>query len=352
MIIRRTDRADLAVPIGFLRRLGLSAMLIVSAIVLESRPASAQVASESSGPASTSNPVDVIGGADADGVESHPIRRHVLLVVGLPGDEAHRIRFRKTSETWRRWLTTVASVDEGDIIFLSAVDENEETVAPTSDNIMEAVRRLEESIGQRDALWVFLLGHGSHDERHGWFHLPGPDLDSTQWAGLFANIKANEQVIWLTQAASGAFLKPMSRPGRIVITATDTEGEVNETLFPYVLADLMQQQLEPSQDSPAELSIDVLGLFQATSREVSQVYESREILPTEHAQLDDNGDGLGTEIGNLNPETTQQVDSALPLVDGVRAKQIVLSRPPLTESEPESSTDETSLPATPEPERE
>ncbi len=81
-------------------------------------------------------------------------------------------------------------------------------------------------------------------QRQGFLHLPGPDLSSTQWAGLFADSKATEQVFWLTHAGSGSFVKPMSLPGRIVIAATDAEGEVNETKFPHALAEIMQGQLD------------------------------------------------------------------------------------------------------------
>ena len=279
--------------------------------------------------------------------EWRPARRHALIVVGLPGDELHGIAFQQTLNTWRQWLTEIAGVDRHDITLLSAVDEGGTGLPPTSNNIAEAIGRLRESIGGEDGLWVFILGHGSQDGRQGFFHLPGPDLSSTQWAGLLADCKATEQVFWLTQAGSGSFLKPMSLPGRVVITATDTEGEVNETKFPRMLAEIMQAQLDARDDDSKQNSPnDVLELFRATAEKVRHDYDSQQLVPTEHAQLDDNGDGLGTELGDLSPQT-EPSESAQPLVDGVRAKRTVIRLRATPDQAAFPSTGDAPLPSLP-----
>ena len=316
------------------------------------------------------------------------LRRHALVVVGIPGDQEHRDRFLDTTKTWRTWLITVAGVDEQDLMILSAA--NPKTPVSTAENLAQAVKQLRDRASEEDSVWVFLLGHGSQDARHAWLHLPGPDLDAIQWASLFADMKATEQVFWLTQAGSGGFLKAFSAPGRIVITATDTDGEVNATRFPHLLAELMQTQLAstppdsrvgpvaspdqentPTEDEPAENEptdrelaekevaeasrpqmesiTNVLQLFRATASRVNEEFTSTGLVPTEHAQLDDNGDQAGTDFDALEPETMKQaavesdvVDTVRFPIDGVLAQRTVIFPERIAQST-ESSAD--SLPS-------
>ena len=107
---------------------------------------------------------------------------------------------------------------------------------------------------------------------------------------LFTGIKSQEQVIWMTHSASGWFLKPLSAKGRIVITATAAGEEYNETEFPHALA-AITGKLKAKTDA----KISVLELYKHTVAEVEARFAADKRVPTEHAQLDDNGDGVGTE---------------------------------------------------------
>ena len=268
-----------------------------------------------------------------------PGRRYALIVIGLAGDQEHRDKFQQTAGVWRKWLTEIAGVEKQNVLLLcSEDDETEETALATAESITGVVRRLGRELTADDSLWVFLLGHGSQDKRHGWFHLPGADLNSAQWAGLFAPLQAGEQVFWLTQAGSGSFVKPMSLPDRIVIAATDADGEVNETRFPHVLADVMQRQLDEKDGETATdpTPISVMDLFRAATQQLNQAFDGEQLVPTEHAQLDDNGDGVGTEIATLDPKPndppTTQSDPSLSLLDGVRAGRVWINLQPMTKS--------------------
>jgi hypothetical protein len=265
-----------------------------------------------------------------------------LIVIGIPGDEAHHHRFQQTADVWRQWLTEIAGVESQNIILLCSDDETDDTPPATSESVAKAVGQLETELTSEDSLWVFLLGHGSQDKRHGWFHLPGADLNSAQWAGLFAPLKAGEQVFWLTQAASGSFLKPMSLPDRIVIAATDADGEVNETRFPHLLAEVMQRQLDEKEGETAldPMPTNVLDLFRAATQQVNQAFDGEQLVPTEHAQLDDNGDGTGTEISALdlkiNDPPATETDPSRSLLDGMRAGRVRINLQSSTEAKAES----------------
>jgi hypothetical protein len=181
------------------------------------------------------------------------------------------------------------------------------------------------------------VGHGHYDGRHSHLNIPGPDLDERQFAKVFEGIKARQQVFFLTTSASGFFLKPLSAPGRVVVTATEPDLEVNETLFPLALADVLAHPPEDA-DRDGDGSLSLLELYLAVVADVSRRYEADENLPTEHARLDDNGDGRGGELQDdyLPPEpggtdTTRVRSRPMrrpgPKDDGARAAAIRVDRP-------------------------
>ena len=79
---------------------------------------------------------------------------------------------------------------------------------------------------------VLLIGHGSFDGTQGAFNLPGPDLTVADWNKLLSKFSAQHVAFVNTSSSSGAFLPGIAAPGRVVITATKTGGERNETQFP------------------------------------------------------------------------------------------------------------------------
>ncbi|MDV6031292.1 MAG: hypothetical protein F9B45_14555 [Phycisphaera sp. RhM] len=288
--------------------------------------------------------------ARADVAPAFPNRRHALIVVGLPGGPTHRERFEAILQIWQDWLVELAGVDSADIIVLDGRDATEDRLPATQESIRSVTEQLVERLGDDESLWVFWLGHGNQDRRHGWFHLPGPDMNAAQWAAMFAELKAGEQVFWMTHSASGSFIKPFSLPGRIVISATD-DGEINEPRFSRQLADVMTQQLAantnaestaeptvPATDSP----VSVLDLFGRTADRVGRSFDEDQLLPTEHALLDDNGDGVGTEVAELAAIDTQSIHStaAQAVIDGLLAARTIITTP-----EPPPTPDDSADPA-------
>jgi len=122
-------------------------------------------------------------------------------------------------------------------------------------------------------------------------------------------------------SASGPFLSALSAPGRVIITATRSGYELNATRFGNYLARAIA---DPAADLDKDGQTSLLEAFLAASREVQQFYKEQGRMLTEHALLDDNGDGLGTP-----PEWfrgTRAVKSAAngKSVDGIRAHQVFL----------------------------
>ena len=226
----------------------------------------------------------------AGGPEAEPAgKSRALIIVGLPGDAEHEKLFADTAGKWRDWLTD--SLDfEATVLFGRSGRQQLTDVPATRESIERAVNDLKKSLRAQDRLSVFFLGHGDYDGERASFHLPGRDLHADDVGKLFGGFKCREQVFWLTNSASGWFVKPLSAKGRIVIAATAADEEYNETEFPNALATVIGKL-----DAKKDANVSVLDLYRRTVAEVEARFAVDKRVPTEHAQLDDNGDGVGTE---------------------------------------------------------
>jgi hypothetical protein len=219
-----------------------------------------------------------------------------VILAGIPGDEEHETLFRETADAWQKWLTGTLKISADHVLRLPArqAEKDEAPVKLTADAMRTTFADLSKKLRPDDALWVFTLGHGNYDGKHAWFHVAGRDPSEEDFGRWLSEVRCREQVIWLTHSSSGWFVKPLSKPGRIVIAATAADDESNETEFPHALATVVEQ-LPKMLDADHDGHVSVAELFAAVLREVHSRFTSDKRLPTEHAQLDDNGDGRGTE---------------------------------------------------------
>lgn len=225
--------------------------------------------------------------------------RWAIVVVGLPGDDEHDELFRSTSQAYVRWLTETLSCDANRVLLVGHNPaERGAKLGATKEQFAAAVAELSGKIQPEDALWVVTLGHANYDGERGWLHLAGPDLNDLELAEQFAEVECREQVFWLTHTCSGWFLPALSRPGRIVIAATEADQEVNETEFPQALLDAAAQPVVEL-DRDVDGRVSLAELFLAASERVAATFKADNRVPTEHAQLDDDGDGSGSEADRL-----------------------------------------------------
>jgi hypothetical protein len=242
-------------------------------------------------------------------------RRWAVILVGIPGDDAHSASFPKTADAWQKWLIDSLQFPAGQVLRFPAVPtekqgEKDPKSAPlTADTIRTTFADSSTKLGPDDTLWVFTLGHGNYDGKHAWFHVAGRDPSHEDFGRWLSEIRCREQVIWLTHANSGWFVKPLSKPGRIVIAAAAADDESNETEFPEALATVIARPLQ-TLDTDQDGRLSVAELFSAVVQEVANRFKSDKRLPTEHAQLDDDGDGKGSE--DITPQTTTDDTDAAP----------------------------------------
>lgn len=165
------------------------------------------------------------------------------------------------------------------------------------------------------ALWIVLIGHGTFDGREAKFNVEGPDFDAKQLASWLAPLKQEIAIIH-TGSASGGFLRPLAGKKRIVITATKSPDEVFYARFGEHFAEALGGLEEADFDQDKQVSL--LEAFRHANKAAALFYENEGRLATEHALIDDNGDGVGTRRESLEASSE---DTKL---DGERAGQLVL----------------------------
>jgi hypothetical protein len=151
---------------------------------------------------------------------------------------------------------------------------------------------LKSQMEANNVLFVFLIGHGSFDGKESKFNLVGPDIAASEYNTLLSSLPTKRVVVFNMASASGEFVKSLSAKGRIVITATKSGQETNATRFAgFFIAALKAPDADTDQDGHTS----VLEAFVYANRLTADFYTRAGRLATEHALIDDNGDGVGRE---------------------------------------------------------
>ncbi len=223
----------------------------------------------------------------------------------MPGDAEHRKLYSDSITLLHKGLTESQGFTAEQVHVLwgeEATEKDAPAIRASRDiagreTIEQAAQSLREALQPEDTLWVFVLGHGHFDGRHSWLNVAGPDINHVEFGRLFERLSCREQVFFITTAASGFYLKSLAAAGRVVISATEADLEVNETLFPHKLATALgSPSSESQQDIDQDGQFSLLDLYLWTTRQVAEDYATNELLATEHALLEDNGDGRGAEL--------------------------------------------------------
>ena len=209
--------------------------------------------------------------------------KFALIIDGAGGDPAYAKQF----EEWTAELKSALSDRYG-------FGDQQTTVLPhaTAEDVKRTFGQLKSQLDTNNVLFVFLIGHGSFDGKESKFNLVGPDLAASDYNALLSALPTRRVVVFNMSSASGEFVKSLSAKGRIVITATRNGQESNATRFTgFFIAALNANDSDTDQDG----HISVLEAFVYANRLTADFYTRAGRLATEHALLEDNGDGVGHE---------------------------------------------------------
>ena len=209
--------------------------------------------------------------------------KFALIFVGAGGEPEYAQQFEK----WTTELKSALSEDFGfDAQKLLVVQNAKAT------DVRNTFAQLKSQIDANNVLFVFFIGHGSFDGKESKFNLVGPDIAASEYNTLLSALPTKRVIVLNMASASGEFVKSLSAKGQIVITATKSGQETNATRFPgFFIAALRAPDADTDQDGHTS----VLEAFVYANRLTADFYTRAGRLATEHALLDDNGDGVGRE---------------------------------------------------------
>lgn len=238
----------------------------------------------------------------------------VLVIVGAEGAEEYLPRFQKAAAWWKDAALAAGAAHE-------AIGLEPAGAGATDRERLE--KRIAELAAEEKAgpLWLVLIGHGTFDGRAAKFNLRGPDFTDAELAGWLRGFPGRVAAV-NTASASGTFVKALSGPDRVVVTATKSPAEVNYARFGEFLAEAIRGKAEADLDNDDQVSLLEAYLFAADR--VRGFYEKEGRLATEHAQLDDTGDGFGTRPEGFEGVVARELAREGATPDGELAHQFIL----------------------------
>jgi hypothetical protein len=229
-------------------------------------------------------------------------RARVLIVSGVAGEPQYGEEFLKQATTMMDALRTRFGVPDSDIVYLAdnpSRDAARIKAASTKENIERELTALGARCKTGDVLFVMLIGHGSGDGTTSKFNVPGPDITAADFGRILDGIGGPTIAVVNAASASGGFIAALSGKNRVIVTATKSDMERNQTRFANYF---VQAYASDVADADKDGRVSVLEAFDYARREVVRAYESENHLLTEHAQLDDNGDHKGTGAPDTKSE--------------------------------------------------
>jgi hypothetical protein len=218
----------------------------------------------------------------------------VVVVVGLGGDPAYQETFHGWAMALRSAALERLGVAPGSFVYLGERPADAPQVVAaqsTKANIAAALAKVASEAGAQDRILVVLVGHGSGQGEDVQLNLPGPDLTPRELDVMLRDFSTQTVAVVNTASSSGPFASGLAGPNRIVVTATRTAQERNEAQFGgFFVAALGGEGADLDKDG----RVSLLEAFEYARREVARYYGERNLLATEHAQLEDDGDGQGT----------------------------------------------------------
>jgi hypothetical protein len=238
-----------------------------------------------------------------------PVTAHAdslaLILNGIPGSPDHEARFREWTEATREALVDDFGFSPDDVVVLTR---------PNEEDIRGAFGAFGARAEADDVFYLFLIGHGSYDGEYK-FNIARADLTAADYAGLIDSLGVGRSVVINATTSSGGSIDALKAPNRVVVTATRTGSERNDTVFyQYFLEGLTT----PTSDEDLNERLSVWEAFRYAAMAVTRHYEEQNLIATEHPQISDNGgDPTGVEpeeiptlaqLTHLNTATDLEVE--------------------------------------------
>lgn len=226
-------------------------------------------------------------------------RTFVVIVVGIGGTAEFRESFHAEASRIYTALVEQHGVPAEDVVYLGERVE----VAPdmisdqaTRASVLEVLGEIAQRAEPTDRLLVLMIGHGTESGGEPQFNVSGPDLTPTDFSLAAVAFPSQPLALVHTGSASGGWVQPLAGPNRVIIAATRTSREQNATEFGQFFAEALAGE---GSDLDHDGRVSLLEAFMYARDEVARHYEAENEILTEHAVLEDDGDGSGSSDAGL-----------------------------------------------------
>lgn len=254
--------------------------------------------------------------------------RLVLVVRGASGIPEYGRLF----DSWSRLWETAAADGRAEFLRIGPQEsdaDSQATAAPESTDVDR--RTIIQSLAragnlaqkkQLEELWIILIGHGTFDGRVARFNLRGDDITAGELTSWLESVSCRIAIANCS-SASGPFLKALTGPNRVVITATRSGAEINFARFGEYLSEAIGNA---AFDLDKDGQTSLFEAYLSASRRTEAFYDAEGRLATEHSLLDDNGDGLGIRADFFRGIRLVEKAESSAAVDGQLAHRLHLVR--------------------------
>jgi hypothetical protein len=234
-------------------------------------------------------------------------RTHLLVISGLSGEPQYAAQFRDATRTLVTTAKARWGVGDSSLIVLAedpAAEPGRGRARSTREEVAQAFLTLSRRVAPGDVVLVLLLGHGSGEGPGSRVNLPGPDPTAADYAGWIAGFPRQQVVFVNAASASGDFVPVLAAPGRVVVTATKSALQRNETVFAtHFVKGLTSDEADADKDG----RVSVLEAFRYATREVERAYSSTNRLQTEHARISDSTLAARVAFGGAAASTDPRI---------------------------------------------
>ena len=236
----------------------------------------------------------------------------LILVRGANGSAEYAARFDSQVQAWQK----AASRAGVEVLLPNAMATPDLPAGETARGALEKVLTNLSKDGAAP-VWLVLIGHGTWDGKEARFNLEGPDLSATELAGWLKPVQ-RPLVIINTSSSSAPFIPVLAAPNRTIITATRSGNERNYARFGDSLAASLE---DAAADYDQDGQTSLMEWFLRAHSRTTEFYLAEGRIQTEHAMIEDNGDGKGTPAAWFRGlrATTKSKDGTL--LDGARSQQ-------------------------------
>ena len=230
---------------------------------------------------------------------------HALIVSGVAGEPRLTQQFERDVAVMREGLSKR---------FGASVVVLTEKTSPRSDKgaVVQALQKLATGSKPGDQVLIVLIGHGSAQGGDARFNIPGPDITAAEIARGLGGLEKRNVAIVVATSSSGAFIRPLSGSGRVLVTATKSGGQNEEVVFGSHFAKALSEDVA---DANKDGAVSLAEAFDYSKREVARFYQQNNRIATEAAVLT----GTGAEAFVLRSPRVQAADPAVQKLYAERA---------------------------------